>query len=830
MSAGGYAEAYGYDVRRSGRVKLGGLDSQWRYGSSTSLPADLLLSVLLSKSLSALALHVAKDWLLDTASYSAWKLNAVVGAVSAVGLGVWERVGGDERGGKRGMKSRTEPSSPLYPFLFAFESLFAFLALSHLSVLRFFLLTSFAPLWTRGMPFIKTGGRKAVGPSNALFMTAAMVVVSYLVDSALSGGISRAGYLYILLHLLAAGQRSEIFASYNGDDRARGLMHANGVAVGAAFSGILAFASSAPAQPVATSTSAFFSPPSSSLSLNLGSATFLALIYLVADPLLTRALLAHFPPVKILRAGWPLAAGSSAFVGYVGFGRGVGLGEGAVGLIAWNAISHILSTDPRSSSVSVSSSSASVATSSSTKTVPLFTRLSTFYRHLRATVKTILASPESRRIYFFLCLNLAFMFVQMAYGIWTNSLGLISDSIHMFFDCLALAMGLFASVMASWPSNEKYTYGYSRVETLSGFANGLFLCLISIFIVFEAIERLIDPPEMNTGQLLTVSAVGLAVNLVGMAATGGHHGHSHGGGGGHGHSHGHSHAPVKSKSTPFLTEKEEVEEDDHHGHSHNGHSHASSSHSHAHAATPPRPTSSHGHSHSHAPSPSHSHGAASPATHSSQSHASHDESSHGHAHANGSHDACDHDEDDEGDAEHAGGGHGSHNMKGVFLHVMADTLGSVGVIISTLLINRYGWTGFDPLASIFIAVLIFASVVPLIVDSGKLLVLDMGEEKEAEVRKALTAVQRLEGVSSFSRARFWRKDPSSMVGSICIQLAPAPGYAHTPHVAPKSFANIEKTTARVRRALRANIGGLEEVVIQVEPTGGLELRTSAALE
>jgi zinc transporter 5/7 len=72
------------------------------------------------------------------------------------------------------------------------------------------------------------------------------------------------------------------------------------------------------------------------------------------------------------------------------------------------------------------------------------------------------------------------MFVQMAYGIWTNSLGLISDcklfllllvtryssdelstysAIHMFFDCLALAMGLFASVMANWPSNEVFTYG-----------------------------------------------------------------------------------------------------------------------------------------------------------------------------------------------------------------------------------------------------------------------------------------------------------------------------------------------------------------------------------
>jgi zinc transporter 5/7 len=148
----------------------------------------------------------------------------------------------------------------------------------------------------------------------------------------------------------------------------------------------------------------------------------------------------------------------------------------------------------------------------------------------------------------------------------------------MFFDCLALGMGLLASVMATWPRNETFTYGcvnhtlhdddllrlsvcsYARVETLSGFANGVFLILISIFIVFEAIQRLIDPPEMNTNQLLVVSMAGLAVNLVGMFATGHHHhGHSvssavaHGafglahtrtcqhGGHDHGHSHGHDH-------------------------------------------------------------------------------------------------------------------------------------------------------------------------------------------------------------------------------------------------------------------------------------------------
>jgi zinc transporter 5/7 len=76
---------------------------------------------------------------------------------------------------------------------------------------------------------------------------------------------------------------------------------------------------------------------------------------------------------------------------------------------------------------------------------------------------------------------------------------------------------------------------------------------------------------------------------------------------------------------------------------------------------------------------------------------------------------------------HSDEGH-SHNMRGVFLHVLADTLGSVGVIVSTLLIRYYGWTGFDPIASLFIAVLIAASVWPLVQETGRLLGLDLGDE------------------------------------------------------------------------------------------------------
>lgn len=67
------------------------------------------------------------------------------------------------------------------------------------------------------------------------------------------------------------------------------------------------------------------------------------------------------------------------------------------------------------------------------------------------------------------------MMVQMVYGVLTGSLGLISDSIHMLFDCAALVVGLAAAVMSKWPPSPRFPYGYGKVDTLAGFANGVFL-------------------------------------------------------------------------------------------------------------------------------------------------------------------------------------------------------------------------------------------------------------------------------------------------------------------------------------------------------------------
>lgn len=131
-------------------------------------------------------------------------------------------------------------------------------------------------------------------------------------------------------------------------------------------------------------------------------------------------------------------------------------------------------------------------------------------------LRLIFSDRNSRNLFLFLILNFSFAFVELAYGIWTNSLGnhlllsltslrflpftilgLISDSFHMFFDCTGLLAGLAASVITKWKANDKYSYGYVRAEVIAGFVNGLFLLFIAFFIMSEAVERAIEPPEVR---------------------------------------------------------------------------------------------------------------------------------------------------------------------------------------------------------------------------------------------------------------------------------------------------------------------------------------------
>jgi cobalt-zinc-cadmium efflux system protein len=107
--------------------------------------------------------------------------------------------------------------------------------------------------------------------------------------------------------------------------------------------------------------------------------------------------------------------------------------------------------------------------------------------------------------------------VEVVFGIVGGSLALLADAGHMLTDVGALAFALFAASMAARPAQGRWTYGYSRLEILAAQLNGLTLLLVGAWIVFAAVVRLVDPPEVHGGIVLVVALTGVAVTLAATA-------------------------------------------------------------------------------------------------------------------------------------------------------------------------------------------------------------------------------------------------------------------------------------------------------------------------
>lgn len=268
------------------------------------------------------------------------------------------------------------------------------------------------------------------------------------------------------------------------------------------------------------------------------------------------------------------------------------------------------------------------------------------------SIKFILHNSESRVMFIFLIINLLFMFVELIYGIISNSLGLISDSIHMLFDCTALIIGIYGSYMSKWKPSQSYTFGYGRYQVLSGFLNGLLLVFTGIYIFFESIHRSLDPPVVNGSRLLSLSVIGLLINIAGMIVfryQGGHSSHSH----------------------------------------------------------------SHDHEHSH---------------------------------------------------------DFNENVHGIFLHMVADTLSSISVIISTWIINYYECYIADPICSLFISVIIVYAAYPLITHSLSILLLRSPQCYDQQIQQNLEKIKKMEGVIQVHNVHFWTLNSDSIYGSLHVKI------------------------------------------------------------
>jgi cobalt-zinc-cadmium efflux system protein len=111
-------------------------------------------------------------------------------------------------------------------------------------------------------------------------------------------------------------------------------------------------------------------------------------------------------------------------------------------------------------------------------------------------------------------LLLAFMAVEVVFGILANSLALLADAGHMLTDAAALALALAAAALAARPAHGRWTFGFGRVEILAAQVNGITLLLLGAWIVFEAVRRLISPPDVDAGVVAIVAVTGIAINLI----------------------------------------------------------------------------------------------------------------------------------------------------------------------------------------------------------------------------------------------------------------------------------------------------------------------------
>ena len=90
-------------------------------------------------------------------------------------------------------------------------------------------------------------------------------------------------------------------------------------------------------------------------------------------------------------------------------------------------------------------------------------------------------------------LNLLIAIAEIAGGILSNSLSLISDALHNLSDGLATVIAWIANKISQKPSNSKRTFGYKRIEILAAFINALVLVVISFYLFYEAILRFLEP-------------------------------------------------------------------------------------------------------------------------------------------------------------------------------------------------------------------------------------------------------------------------------------------------------------------------------------------------
>jgi cation diffusion facilitator family transporter len=331
---------------------------------------------------------------------------------------------------------------------------------------------------------------------------------------------------------------------------------------------------------------------------------------------------------------------------------------------------------------------------------------------------------NERRAWLVIGLCGVMMLIEIAGGLWFGSIALVADGLHMSTHAGALLLAAMAYTFARrYAHDERFSFGTGKLGDLAGFTSAIVLAMIALLIGFEAISRVFAPVAIKFGEAIPIACLGLAVNIASawLLSAGGHdHHHGHG----HGHAHAHDDHDEEAQTVTFgdLTLGLSIFED----------------------GVPPRFRLS-------------------PASGSLPPQASirvvtvrpdgarqtfalvnagdflesADEIPEPHAFAaevvletaSGV-------QTEVAEFEEHGHSHGAHhdnNIRAAVVHVMADAVVSVLVIVGLILARLFGWLWMDPLVGIIGAVVISAWAYGLVRDTGAIL-LDMNPDRRLAAR------------------------------------------------------------------------------------------------
>lgn len=349
---------------------------------------------------------------------------------------------------------------------------------------------------------------------------------------------------------------------------------------------------------------------------------------------------------------------------------------------------------------------------------------------------------------------MAFMIVEVIFGIRAHSLALLADAMHLLTDVAALSLSLFATVVSRWAGSKRLSFGWHRAEVVGALASVFLVWALVGGILYAAAQRFktqsdcarqvegkyTDCEGINAPEMLGVGACGFVVNLTCAAILmWGGHAHSHGGlAGGSGSCAGHSHGA----STPSDDDREMM--------------------------TPllvGGPTTCHGSCNS----DGHDHG-----------HDHHDHDDHDHDHDDHDH----HDHDDHGHDHGADDDHYHHtnssetrnmNVRGAMIHAFGDCVQSLGVVLAAGIIwygtgeqpNPHSWYNIaDPCCSVLFAIVTLYATRYLTVDA--FYVLMEGTPDSISYPDLHDAFSAIEGVTAVAHLHVWALTPS--IKSLSVHL------------------------------------------------------------